>query len=705
MINELFQLSESLRVAGVSLPSWHRYYRVLPMSGDAVCIELDHAGQVAGMSFIDPEKRRYLRKYEYAQGHSFPSFNIKPLRKFKDKQDRKRFLDCMKSVKGKGSSGVRIDAEELEYLFSASEGGWTVGDKGKLESCLHKTAQSLKEELGSCDGDLVFCSFLELLRRAQNINVSDFYDQLSKFILDMIKSDSGLDGGRWLDVLFGESKWVVVLELADWSKFDYPANHSVILSEVNSRLLRNGPVAVAETEKETDVFGVQMQDRRIPKRFFQVLVPVLSNVNFRPMSDEVPCQDRYGLQDTDSFTLSEQSQQRLKDALEWITDGDRRGKTWNGVSLGRDKKGLLIVYPSKMPGKTGELSNMSELLCGNEFIEASFVKCAERVSAALKGLPESYRNSELCVFVLTQPDWRTKLYYSRRYSVQHLLDSAEDWQKCCSNIPLIRIRQFEQKGDGKSERVWKEPIVPYPGNVAWCLNTKWRAKPKGNAIETVPEAVSDFEFSEALSLLLAEGLELKEVSTKAIRLFLRNVSPLMIAVSHADHQGRIHTLNKYYRKQSLLLPKILALLLGKFGDRKGDYMKNAPYVVGQLFSLADQLQVKYSHHVRMGMIPSKLRGGVFLDRVRMTKTSPLTQVLLFRDRIAPYLIWAKTVQGGDDVGIIRYLSTQIDRCFSTIYEAGGLSDRFSEAETLEMLAGYGAANPKTNTNISSSEGD
>ena len=76
----------------------------------------------------------------------------------------------------------------------------------------------------------------------------------------------------------------------------------------------------------------------------------------------------------------------MKNALEWIGNQGRRGKTWSDVSSLNGISGLLFAYPSETRENVPELSG---LIVGFDTDDdpdgASFEACAKRVVEALRG--------------------------------------------------------------------------------------------------------------------------------------------------------------------------------------------------------------------------------------------------------------------------------------------------------------------------------
>ena len=704
MLNELFHLSESLKRSQVTLRSWHRHFKECPQGGKAFSVELDDQGRVGKVSPItDQAIRAGLRKYEKAAGYSFPSFNVPPLLQFASDQEKERAAKFRKALGSKNPPEASMRDEELIHLLSISTSGWVRPGKSargkdemdKLNDCLSSITQDLTTMLG--EGTDESRSFVELLRRAQQTNGAALHEQLKEITMHEMKLKPP-EAAEWMDVLFFHSgktpkKIAIVLELLDQSQFAYSANHPVVQDRVNDRLLatENAEKRKQRDAVARDAFG--MEGDGMNESFPEVKMSVLGNVKLRAMSSESPCQRRYGSSAAKSFPVSQLPRQNMKNALEWITRDERRGKTWCDVSLPGGAPTMLIAYPSELPPEAPELAG----LFGGVEREPSdpdgshFEECARRVTKTFMGQPASSRNADLRIFMLTKPDgFRTKVLHSSRYTVQHLLDRADEWQALCRNAPLVMIRQFARKKSNKP--VWKSPLTPYPAEVVWCLNTVWQR------MGTHAKTAFDLKISDGLSLLLADGLVLRTVATRAVRAITSNSLSLLLAIGHAAHQGKVHPMGKAYGKQALLLPQILGLLLGKLGYKKGTYMKSPPYLIGRLLSLADQLHVQYCREVRKGQVPPQLVGNALMTSAMET---PERALALFWQRIKPYHTWAQTVQDGDKVRLVKYFLGELGRVSSTLAETN-LPSRCSDTDKVAMLLGYLARSEKKKSNDDSS---
>jgi hypothetical protein len=141
-----------------------------------------------------------------------------------------------------------------------------------------------------------------------------------------------------------------------------------------------------------------------------------------------------------------------------------------------------------------------------------------------------------------------------------------------------------------------------------------------------------------------------------------------------------------------LLPSIFGLLLAKLGHRKGEYVKGPPFLVGRLLSLADQLHVQYCYGVRKGQVPPQLVGNALMATAL---ESPTKAVATLAQRILPYQAWARTVQGGDEVRLAKYLLGELGRVSAELKDAE-LPASCGDLEKAAMLLGYLARSEKDN---------
>jgi hypothetical protein len=147
---------------------------------------------------------------------------------------------------------------------------------------------------------------------------------------------------------------------------------------------------------------------------------------------------------------------------------------------------------------------------------------------------------------------------------------------------------------------------------------------------------------------------------------------------------------KKYEHHKLLIPSILGLLLHKLGIRKESYMSNAPFLVGRMLKLADELHALYCKEVRDNKMPPQLIGNSLMTAALDSPIQSLAQLAL---RLKPYYGWAQTYRSKETGGLAGYFIGLYGEVSSELANLG-LPIRFNDAERAQLLLGYLAANPK-----------
>ncbi|HAM50649.1 MAG TPA: hypothetical protein DCP92_08140, partial [Nitrospiraceae bacterium] len=364
---------------------------------------------------------------------------------------------------------------------------------------------------------------------------------------------------------------------------------------------------------------------------------------------------------------------------------------WCDLTKRIDRASLLFAYPAELPQTPPELAGLFSR-SGDDSDGALFSAIAQRVTDTLKGISQGRPNTEIRIFVLAKMDKaRTKVLVSRRYTANHMIDAAKRWQDGCKNIPTIKIRQF---GKEKGRALWAVPLVPFPDEMVWCLNTVWLRggkKVKKNTPELTAKLIHGFSMDDILSLLLDGGHEVKRLALRAIDAMVRNFLSLVLMIGKENHSARVFKIDQKFAKQSLWLPSILGLLLYKI-NIEGGHMSSPAFLVGRFLSLADKLHLKYCEVVRKNSIPPQLVGNALMSTALQ---EPVKALSMLSQRILPYQAWANTLKEGEEIGLVKYF----------LKELGELSDKLreldiplqsTEEDKAQMLLGYLAWSEKTN---------
>lgn len=404
------------------------------------------------------------------------------------------------------------------------------------------------------------------------------------------------------------------------------------------------------------------------------------------MNKESSCQYRYGTIDAASFPIGKESRKRAQGALEWLADSKWEGQTWGRV----DSKEILFAYPAVIESTPPKLA---AFFGARKEIDKSlrFVAYAKDVVSQLKGINVDLKRVEIHVFSLRKMDKaRTKVVFQRNYSAERLANAATDWQMGCDNIPTIRI---PTRSEENGEIVAAMPESPFPLQIAECLNRFWKmdnSKEEMDKERGKPIHVKANTATVGVELLL-DAKDARYIS-RLLSVAIQNGKGLFLGLGNEMHKGERVSL-KGDDKQKQWMPAILGLLLHKSGIGKDSYMMNAPYLIGNMLKVADDLHGLYCNKVRGGKLPPQLLGNALMVAALESPVQALSQLAL---RLAPYLGWART-NSTDAAGLSRYFL----KCYGEIeskLRGQLLPARLNDAERAQLLLGYIANFEKAESN-------
>ncbi len=692
MLNELCQLSDSLKTAGIVPAEWHPQMKLLPKVSaktPCFCICIAPNGDIASIDAISSELAAILRKWEPSNGDSFPGFNIKSLYRVILNESEKKELKAWRDGK------KPIDGDILKsWCLEESRNG---DNKTLAKNSLRKIPDALMEKVGDIpDRFLCFKSLVQRLDRYKIEEKEDgashgdhsFQASLEKFLWDAVAT--GDNARSLLALLIYEGNRAkkpkddrgpnnsIFLDVADWT--EHPIASRECMEWLNQRLVTESKIESDGTDSGSaiveDAFGNDIGGGKdkLPK----VKLPIIADVSLRAMNSESSCQYRYGTIDADSFPVGQESRKQAKGALEWLGAESREGETWGRA----DGKELIFAYPSILPPVAVKLASCFGAKKADD-TEDRFANAAQSVIKSLQGISKDLTKLELRVFSLKKMDKaRTKVVFYRNYSAQRLVDAARDWEIGCSNIPSISFRTW---GTEKGEIVIVQPQVPFPLQIARCLNRVWK---QDGTTECETPVIPN---SQGIELLLDE--QPARIVPHLLSVLLRNSQGLFLSLGNMNHSGKVVSLKNYNDIHKKLAPSILGLSLYKLGIRKEEYMSNAPFLVGRMLKLADELHALYCKEVRDNQMPPQLIGNTLMTAALDAPTQALAQLAL---RLKPYYGWARTHQGNSGA-LAGYFIGLYGEVASQLAELA-LPVRFNDAERAQVLLGYLSANPKKEKN-------
>jgi hypothetical protein len=697
MLNELYAAGISLANAHVKMEHWHPAYTPVPKAGKgtsgkpAFFVFISPGGTIARIERVtDPSESQGLRKWEKSNGYSFPYFNIPPLwwidfrpsgkNKTKDDEDFKRKID----------ENILTQDEFEQFINSRKNSAkvWEEKQIKRLTDCLRKLPKQLNLILGTPPEELE--GITELIHRTAGMDGQRFYESLKTVLLKQTRENPS-SIHFYFDAMFHcgdkepSNNISILLELVDSSSnFEYPVKSLKVRDWINSRLLADEH-STNLGSAETDAFGLSSagSDETFPD-----VTSAIGKIILRAMNHESPCQFRYGAIKQASCPVGAESRRSMKSALEWLIHQSRSGVTW--ARIGDE---LLLAYPSALPPNPLGLATFFGGSTGEEIDTTErFESCAQNVVQTLNGMLVKQPDLDVRVIVLKKMDnARKRVSTERRYSAKHLIQSAENWQQGCRNVPRILIKELVEK----TKAVWREPFIPFPMNVIGVLNTIWARDGKPAGKIKLAGKISKFSSYDAINLILEQGPSLQMIVERAMRAITCNSIVLFLGLGQSHAQGRALESIKSSGRQAFVLPSVLGLLLFKLDIHKEDYMTAPPYLIGRLLSLADQLHYHYCQHVRKGQVPPQLMGNALMATAL---EEPLKALALYSNRILPYQAWARTISG-DAARLPRYFLAELGKISADMKQAI-LPERCLDSDKAQMLIGYLASAEKSESSVS-----
>ncbi|MDM7999336.1 MAG: hypothetical protein QUS33_04880 [Dehalococcoidia bacterium] len=378
------------------------------------------------------------------------------------------------------------------------------------------------------------------------------------------------------------------------------------------------------------------------------------------MFSEARCNTRYGLTDALVFPLAKTRATKLKEALEEVTSDSRHEKTWQHVASGRfdlqggrkiEKPDLLIAYVEEKPMLDAKTAGYFGQ--GPSVVEDKFEVDSAALCEAFRGVLREKPQAKLNLFLIREVSkGQAQVVLAESPAVKDVLEAAERWQQAVrENIPNVTIYLPERTIGGKKVAAVPNarPTATYPDQVVRLLSHQWI---RGGSEE---QPVVGPGLAEVLTLMLRTKGKWEPTAHRLLGLLLERVSPLLIGLFAAKHaygpritQGKREPLDDYPRQSretALHAVAVSGILLNALASRKEDYMKDAPYQIGQMLALADTLHKDYCTVVRHGELPSSLIGTALMRRALDSPAGALAEL---SERIIEYVRWAKVAQISDE---------------------------------------------------------
>lgn len=409
-------------------------------------------------------------------------------------------------------------------------------------------------------------------------------------------------------------------------------------------------------------------------------LPVIGQVYLHSMNENVPCQNRYGLAGPSSIPVGRATATNLAKALKFLTEEDRKGKTWMAIPSHKEGKDLLIVYLEDKPDSAIKTAMLfAEPEAEASIVEGAYEAAASNVCQALEADQNIPPNSLLRLFVLTKVDpGRVQVAMSTAYTVANVIRGNSNWQAGAKNGPRVVCKMFGKKGERAYDVV---PHCPAPAEVMRVLQCQWI---NGG---TDQRSAPGCRLQEVYEVFLGEIAQAARRASLLLALSLRRSTPLLIGVGGALRSGEWGPFTEKARRDCLAHVSLASILLHKLGKQKETYMEESAFNVGRMLALADTLHKEYCVHVRNKgkphRLPPQLLGNALMP---VALENPARSLARLSERLPVYQAWANTAQGGG-VGLAKWTLGQLGQVSSKL-SCQEVPERMDDQTKAQLLLGY-----------------
>ncbi len=679
MINELYKLFTAMSVTNVSADIWSKNYMPLPkITENNPCYSIIiQGGKVLEISSVNDELGKLMRKYGYK--NTFPIMNFKPLYRITDSSINNELHNLCNSPE-------TLDSNMLQKIQSwCTVNNWDKKFCNKYRVCMVKRVNELKELVPDYEPLNILIEESGHFAEPQLLH-KELKDRAFSMLAE--RKDISITLGLLFSTVRSEKKnndtIMIAVETQRLIEKGIPAISYKFVKELNAKLIEAEKNALSAGSNELDVFGQPYCPTK--ERMHAVKLGTFT-AKLRTMNEDQKCHHRYGQEGSASYPVSITVQNDLAASLGWLGGVEQKGKTW----IDTDKFEILFAYPEYL--EPSSWSDNSSFV--NTFLpdgESLFKSCAKNLIDELRRgkKPDTDSTADgLQIFILKKvDDARTKIIYSHHTDARELEKLSEKWTKGVEeNLPEFRLGKL---------------YVIFPATAADVLNRFWkqsgeriRRKDKdGNEkkIKIIPK-YHGIELMLEPDVSAAEDIHLLAEQTTTLGAYIGNQIACNLNKFYEQKSKDVFSVNNVKDMLSLA-----GILLYRAGIRKEKYMKDIPYLLGQLLKVSDELHALYCRVFRDGQLPAQLIGsGLY----RSAAESPVSTLGILGIKMSPYITWAKSYrykkegEDGKDSRIAGWLLSLYENIMQDLEAAWKQPNiHFSDAEKAQLFIGYLAKFPR-----------
>jgi hypothetical protein len=699
MLNEGYALYKSLERCGIRLTPRHPDVKE-PGKKDGLIVGLDKKGRVARIEYRKAEDVSKLWTTREGMHNSFPVLKLqRPLWKLGQNDPLRKQLNDPK--KDETEKRKLLKRQDRKLNITSDETKWWKRLQErvtKLRPFFETTIQDHK-------------ALPQLMNRfLLAAKVDDFAQELFKRLKQVQNEvpytlfENILIGNIWYEKKKEYRAEVpLILDVSDWDdktkysnrvaspRFEAFVNECMFKMQDSLTKQKNNNIPSLSALSGENLL---LEDDKFPCPN----LPIIGNTYLFSVADHTPCQTRYKQSSTDIIPVGRKEANAIQDSLNWITDDERKGKTWYPIpGLNDGESDLLIVY---LDGKPNLSVNKAYLLGGvskNDFSENTYEAISSVAINALKGENILKANELIRIFALRKADpGRTQVSLQRVYTISELIRSDETWREAAKNIPNVSMPFFRKEiektivkqgnisvsisqflADRESKVTFLSPRCPFPADLVRLTQKQWIRF--GEDVSSL----TGVSLGDVYDVFFAQENEQRNLIEKLLSTTLQRAQSLLIGLGQAEQKKEMKGFTSESRFTLLTTISAFAIYLHKLGIKKEEYMKDTFFYVGRFLSLIDTLHLEYCKNVRGGNIPPQLLGNAHLQ---VALDNPVSAFDLLSRRIGIYQAWTRKEQG-DKIKLARWAVGQIGKVSDLLAEKT-LPTSTASAERAQILLGY-----------------
>ncbi len=671
MLNEGYDLFQSLKRCGIQLTPRHPDIG-RPGKQDGLVAGLDPKGRVRRIEFRNAEAMVKLWTTSQGLHNRFPVLKIqRPVYKLSKSDAVRKALNELRNDEARRRQ-LLLGRKFALNKTSLEENWWKrLHDRARELEPSFRTKSKQYEALHELTVRFLLAenvaAFLEDLATV----VKSQQDEITYSLLEGI-----LIGGKW-DQNKGEfrAEVPIALDLSDWEKYRVRVaspKFEAFVSECLFRIQADSPGSQYGTSALSGTSQYLVDDK-----FPNPTLRVIGNTYLFAVNDQTPCQTRYKRTSTATFPSGRTEANGIQDALLWITNSDRREKTWCSIPGNtEDESDLLVAYVAEKPDLDLNKARLLGGVSGSELGESGFAETAASIIKAFRTEHILKASDTIRFFVLRQADpGRKQVVVQRNLTVSEVVSAAVNWQDGAKNVPPLTVLFPGKKGE-KAKRL--SPRCPFPADIVRVTQRQWLR----NGVD-YSSRVSGVPLGSVYDVFLDEKRVKNNEARVLLSTILRRTKPLFIGFGGAMHSNDLGNHSTDARFYVLLAVSSIAICLYKLGVKKEDYMKGTYFLVGRFLSLVDVLHFEYCHNVRNKSVPPQLLGNAHLN---LALGNPAAAFALLSQRLGVYQAWTRKEQD-EKLKLARWAVGEMGRVASMLAEQG-LPKTTDDEGKAEILLGY-----------------